>query len=82
VEIDYTPTRYNLFCFSSKDEHSVNTAIKAFKFLIFPLGVQEFFEHVYTKRAAIIRRADPDYNANLFSAQSFYEMFQQVCLNF
>jgi hypothetical protein len=34
---------YSRFCFSVDDEHSVYTAIKAFKWLVGPIGIQEFF---------------------------------------
>lgn len=43
---EYAPERYELFCFSQQDEHSVNSAAKLMKWLIEPLGVQSFFEYV------------------------------------
>ncbi|KAI6205402.1 hypothetical protein M3Y94_00788100 [Aphelenchoides besseyi] len=82
TEVDYTPKRFELFCFSEPNEHSVNTAVKTLKWLISPIGVQDFFEHIYTQRGLIIHRSDAEYYENIFSVSAFYEMFQKHVLDY
>ncbi|KAI6186315.1 Bifunctional lysine-specific demethylase and histidyl-hydroxylase [Aphelenchoides besseyi] len=81
-EVDYAPKRFELFCFSEPNEHSVNTSVKALKWLTSPIGVQDFFEHIYTQRGVIIHRSDAEYYENVFSASAFYEMFQKHVLDY
>jgi len=75
-EVRESPS-YKLFCFSAEDEHSVYTAIKAFKWLIFPLGIQEFFEGIYSKKAMVIKRSNSEYYNNVFPTSAFYNIFRQ-----
>ncbi|KAI6190333.1 Bifunctional lysine-specific demethylase and histidyl-hydroxylase [Aphelenchoides bicaudatus] len=76
------PSTYNLFCFSAEDEHSVYTAIKTFKWLVQPIGIQTFFEEIYGKRAMVIQRRSPDYYKQVFPTTAFYRMFQENFLEY
>ncbi|CAD5223404.1 unnamed protein product [Bursaphelenchus okinawaensis] len=74
--------KYELFGFNKGDEHSVNAAVKAFRWFIGPVGPQDFFQKIYARRMMIIQRKAKDYYSSVFPITDFHKLFQDNFLEY
>ncbi|CAD5232360.1 unnamed protein product [Bursaphelenchus xylophilus] len=74
--------KYELFGFNKADEHSVNASVKAFRWFVAPVNPQDFFQHIYAKRALVIHRNLRSFYADVFPATDFYKLFQDNFLEY
>ncbi|KAH7730243.1 CBN-JMJC-1 protein [Aphelenchoides avenae] len=73
---------FKTFMFSTDDEHSVQVALKALRWMIAPMDIQTFFKDIFQKKALVIRRRHPKYHEGLFCTKDLVELVQNNELDY
>uniref|UniRef100_A0A1I8C2U1 Bifunctional lysine-specific demethylase and histidyl-hydroxylase n=1 Tax=Meloidogyne hapla TaxID=6305 RepID=A0A1I8C2U1_MELHA len=67
---------FKLFRFSADTQHSVQAGLKALRWILSPIGTDQFFSDIFQKRVLVLKRSTNGYFDGFFNTEDFNNMLK------